>query len=189
MEHLAGLEARDQESNTLQAFDGLALGGFSVGESPEDMDRVVREVAPLLPRDRPRYLMGVGRPQDLLNGVAAGIDMFDCVMPTRNARNGSLFTSRGVVHIRNARYVRDESPLDPACDCHTCRNFSLSYLRHLHQANEILASVLSTLHNLRFYIRLMEQTRMAIAEGRFESFRRSQLDAWVTPSALNITPS
>jgi queuine tRNA-ribosyltransferase len=159
-------------------FEGLALGGFSVGESPEAMADVVGQVAPEMPDDKPRYLMGVGRPEDLLNAVMAGIDMFDCVMPSRNARNGTLFTSTGKIHIRNARYADDPSPLDAACECSTCRNYSKSYLRHLHQANEILASVLSTIHNLHFYVNLMKAARTAIAEGRFLEFRREKLEAW-----------
>ncbi|MBS1986123.1 MAG: tRNA guanosine(34) transglycosylase Tgt [Bdellovibrionales bacterium] len=174
---LASLSEKD-ESGTERVFDGLALGGFSVGEKPEDMDRLVRQIAPQMPKETPRYLMGVGRPEDLLNGVAAGIDMFDCVMPTRNARNGTLFTSFGAVHIRNARFANDPLPLDPDCDCHTCTNYSRSYLRHLHQANEILGSVLSTIHNLRFYIRLMQQARQAILDGTFEKFRAESLDRW-----------
>jgi len=159
-------------------FEGLALGGFSVGESVDAMADVVGQVAPDMPRDKPRYLMGVGRPEDLLNGVMAGVDLFDCVMPTRNARNGTLFTSRGKIHIRNARYSNDPNPLDPDCRCATCRSHPASYLRHLHQANEILASVLSTIHNLHFYVNLMKDARVAIGEGRFLEFRRSKLEAW-----------
>lgn len=175
IETLAALQVEDVQGQRHE-FDGLALGGFSVGESPEEMDPIIRAITPHLPEDRPRYLMGIGRPQDLLNGIAAGIDMFDCVMPTRNARNGTLFTQHGAVHIKNARFQKDTRPLEEDCPCYTCQNFSRSYLRHLHQSHEILASVLSSLHNLSFYIRLMSQARQAILEGRFENFRRDRLE-------------
>ena len=134
--------------------------------------------APELPADRPRYLMGVGTPEDLLAGIAAGIDMFDCVLPTRCARNGLLFTSRGKVVIRNARYADDEGPVDPACACYTCRTFSRAYLRHLFKAGEILGLRLNTVHNLHHYLRLVEGARQAIDEGRFEAFRRGRLEAY-----------
>lgn len=159
-------------------FEGLALGGFSVGESPEAMADVVGQVAPDMPRDKPRYLMGVGRPEDLLNGVMAGVDMFDCVMPSRNARNGTLFTSRGKIHIPNAQFASDSQPVDPNCRCTACRDYSASYLRHLHKANEILASVLGTIHNLHFYVNLMKEARVAIRAGNFLEFRRDRLEAW-----------
>lgn len=159
-------------------FEGLALGGFSVGEDPAQMEIALNEIAHKMPRERPRYLMGVGRPEDLLNGVRAGIDMFDCVMPTRNARNGTLFSSRGPIHIKNARWLQSTEPLDPKCGCYTCRNFSVSYLRHLHQSNEILGAVLATLHNLYFYVQLMKDARRAIQKGEFESFRSSCLKDW-----------
>ena len=162
-------------------FDGLALGGFSVGESPAAMAEVVGQVAPDMPRDKPRYLMGVGTPKDLLNGVLAGIDMFDCVMPTRNARNGTLFTSYGAVHIRNARFANDSEPLDPECSCPTCRTYTRSYLRHLHRAGEMLGAMLNTIHNLHFYVNLMKRARVAISEGRYETFRRENLDRWREP--------
>lgn len=174
---LAALKEKDRLGIDRE-FDGLALGGFSVGEKPEEMDPIIRAIATDMPADRPRYLMGVGRPEDLLNGVAAGIDMFDCVMPSRNARNGTLFTSFGTVHIKNAKYVRDTLPIDPECGCYCCKNFSRSYVRHLHQANEILASVLSTIHNLHFYIHLMKAARTTIIEGVFEKFRADRLDRW-----------
>jgi queuine tRNA-ribosyltransferase len=151
-------------------FDGYAIGGLSVGEPHEERDRVLDFTVPELPADRPRYLMGVGRPEDIVAGVLRGVDMFDCVMPTRNARNGYLFTSRGVLKIRNARYEFDTGPIDDECDCSTCRSFSRSYLRHLDRCNEILGSRLMTMHNLRFYQKLMEGLRAAIGEGSLESF-------------------
>ncbi len=154
-------------------FEGYAIGGLSVGEPKEDMMRVLAHVAPRLPVHSPRYLMGVGTPEDLVEGVSRGVDMFDCVMPTRNARNGWLFTRYGDVKIRNARYRDDTRPLDPSCDCHTCRNFSRSYLHHLQRSNEITGARLNTLHNLHFYLRIMAEMREAIAEGRFESWREA----------------
>ncbi len=154
-------------------FDGYALGGLAVGEPADERWRIVEAMDPLLPADRPRYLMGVGTPQDLVEAVARGIDLFDCVMPTRNARNGHLFTSTGVLRIRNARYVRDEAPLDPECACYTCRHYSRAYLRHLDACNEILGARLNTLHNLHYYQTLMRGMREAIGEGRFEAFRRA----------------
>jgi queuine tRNA-ribosyltransferase len=134
--------------------------------------------APQLPSDKPRYLMGVGTPEDLLAGVAAGVDMFDCVLPTRTARNGLLFTSRGKLVIRNARHADDEGPVDPSCACYTCRTFTRAYLRHLFKAGEILALRLNTLHNLHFYLSLMAEARAAIEAGRFERFREERLRAW-----------
>ena len=154
-------------------FEGYAIGGLSVGEPKEDMMRVLAHVAPRLPVHSPRYLMGVGTPEDLVEGVSRGVDMFDCVMPTRNARNGWLFTRYGDVKIRNARYRDVTRPLDPSCDCHTCRNFSRSYLHHLQRSNEITGARLNTLHNLHFYLRIMAEMREAIAEGRFESWREA----------------
>ena len=151
-------------------FDGFALGGFAIGEPMEMMHQVVRHVAPLMPVDRPRYLMGVGRPEDLVESVRAGIDMFDCVMPTRNARNGQLFTSLGRVNIKNAKYQDDASPLDPNCDCQTCQHYSKAYLRHLFVAGEMLSARLNTIHNLHFYLNLMKQMREAILEGRFDAW-------------------
>lgn len=147
-------------------FDGYALGGLSVGEPPPEMYRVLEGVAHRLPEQQPRYLMGVGTPTDLYRGVGAGIDMFDCVMPTRNARTGTLFTSEGKVQIRNAKHRRDTGPLDPACPCYTCTTFSRAYLRHLFKAGELLFSRLATLHNLSYYARLMQSMREAILEDR-----------------------
>ncbi len=150
---------------------GHAIGGLAVGEPVEERLRVLEETVPLMTPARPRYLMGVGRPVDLVEAVARGIDMFDCVMPTRHARNGHLFTSTGVLNIRNARHAADLGPVDPGCDCYTCRNYSRAYLRHLDRAGEILGSRLSTIHNLYFYQALMRAIRDAIATGRFAAFR------------------
>ena len=138
-------------------FDGYALGGLSVGETPAQMAEVLEEVAHRMPADRPRYLMGVGRPEDLVTAIGAGIDMFDCVMPTRNARNGNLFTETGRLVISHARYADDPAPLDPTCSCSTCRTFSRAYLRHLYRAREILYHRLATLHNLHHVMRLVER--------------------------------
>ncbi|WP_353193962.1 tRNA guanosine(34) transglycosylase Tgt [Pusillimonas noertemannii] len=153
-------------------FHGYAIGGLSVGEPKEDMQRVLAHVAPRLPANAPRYLMGVGTPEDLVEGVSRGVDMFDCVMPTRNARNGWLFTRYGDIKIRNARYRDDTRPLDPSCSCHTCSHFSRAYLHHLQRANEITGSRLNTLHNLHFYLTIMDEMRQAIAEGSFEAWKK-----------------
>ena len=153
-------------------FDGYAIGGLSVGEPKEEMLRVLGRTAPRLPADRPRYLMGVGTPEDLVAGVAAGIDMFDCVLPTRNARNGWLFTRYGDVKIRNARHKADTGPVDPTCGCHACRHFSRSYLHHLQRVNEILGARLATIHNLHYYHVLMAELRDAIAAGHPAGLRR-----------------
>jgi queuine tRNA-ribosyltransferase len=152
-------------------FEAYAIGGLSVGEPPDVMYDVVSRTAPCLPPDRPRYLMGTGTPEDLVESVARGIDLFDCVLPTRNARNGQLFTSVGRINIKNARYAEDDRPLDPNCACYTCRSCSRAYLRHLFQAGEINSSTLNTLHNLHFYLDTLRRIRDAIAFGRFESFR------------------
>ena len=151
-------------------FDGYAIGGLSVGEPKEDMVRILDHLADNMPADKPRYLMGVGKPADLVEGVLRGIDMFDCVMPTRNARNGHLFTSTGVVKIRNAVHRHDTSTLDPECDCYTCTNFSRGYLHHLEKCGEMLSAQLNTIHNLRYYQTLMAGLREAIAEGRLDAF-------------------
>lgn len=161
-ESLAGLE----EIN----FHGVAIGGLSVGEPKEDMLRVLEHVGPRLPANKPHYLMGVGTPEDLVQGVANGIDMFDCVMPTRNARNGWLFTRFGDIKIKNARYKDDKQPLDETCGCYACRNFSRAYLHHLHRTGEILGARLNTIHNLHYYLDLMREMREAISEGRFQLF-------------------
>jgi len=157
-------------------FDGYAIGGLSVGEPKDLMMETLEATAPLLPAGQARYLMGVGTPEDIVEGVHHGIDLFDCVMPTRCARNGLLFTNHGKVVIKNARYRTDQAPLDETCDCYTCRNFSRAYLRHLFIAREILALLLNTIHNVRFYLALMERIRAAIAGGAFEAFRRSFRD-------------
>jgi queuine tRNA-ribosyltransferase len=163
-ESLAGL--------TEIGFDGYAVGGLSVGEPPEDRWRVLDYLSTRLPADRPRYLMGVGTPEDIVQAVGRGIDMFDCVMPTRNARNGHLFTHQGVVRIRNARYRDDTGPLDPLCDCYTCRHYSRSYLYHLDKCKEILGARLNTIHNLYYYQTLMAGLRQAIEQGRYADFAR-----------------
>jgi len=164
---------RDESLAGLQdiGFHGYAIGGLSVGEPKEDMMRILAHVAPRLPANAPRYLMGVGTPEDLVQGVAHGIDMFDCVMPTRNARNGWLFTRFGDVKIRNAQYRDNILPLDPSCNCHTCKNFSLSYLHHLQKSNEITGSRLNTVHNLHFYLTIMAEMREAIENGTFKAWQ------------------
>jgi queuine tRNA-ribosyltransferase len=163
---------RDESLAGLQdiGFDGIAIGGLSVGEPKEDMMRVLAHVGPRLPADKPHYLMGVGTPEDLVAGVGNGVDMFDCVMPTRNARNGWLFTRFGDVKIKNAKYKDDELPLDETCECYTCKNFSRAYLHHLHRAGEILGARLNTIHNLHYYLQLMREMRAAIDAGQFQNF-------------------
>jgi queuine tRNA-ribosyltransferase len=163
-------------------FDGYALGGLAVGEPEEDRLRILEHMAPRLPVDRPRYLMGVGRPQDILEAVRRGVDMFDCVLPTRNARNGHLFTSRGVVKIRNARHRDSGEPLDPACDCYTCSRYSRAYLHHLERCNEILGARLNTIHNLHYYQRFMRGIRAAIGMGTLDAFARDFYAAQVADS-------
>ena len=162
LESLAGL--------TQIGFDGYAIGGLSVGEPKEEMLKVLNFLSPHLPQDRPRYLMGVGKPEDIVEAVRRGVDMFDCVMPTRNARNGHLFTSTGVIKIRNAAHKTDTGPLEQGCDCYTCQNFSRAYLHHLDRCREILSSQLNTIHNLRYYQRLMAGLRAAIETGTFDRF-------------------
>ena len=153
-------------------FHGFAIGGLSVGEPKEDMQRILAHTAPRLPQDKPRYLMGVGTPEDLVESVAAGIDMFDCVMPTRNARNGWLFTRFGDLKIKNAKHRNDTRPLDPTCACYTCQNFSRAYLHHLHRTGEIVGAMLNTTHNLHYYQALMAQMRKALEAGSFTEFVR-----------------
>jgi len=166
-------ELRERSARELVALDlpGYAVGGVSVGELPEQARSTARNTASLLPRERPRYLMGVGRPEDLVQAVAAGFDMFDCVMPTRNARNGQLFTSEGRVNIKRQEFRRDPRPLDPACPCEACRDYSRAYLRHLFVSDEILGHRLNTIHNLTYYLRLMQRMREAITAGTFGAFR------------------
>lgn len=156
-------------------FDGYAIGGLSVGEEKTDMFEVVSHIAPRMPEDRPRYLMGVGTPEDLITAVACGVDMFDCVMPTRNARNGQLFTSRGRINIKNARFRDDPRPVDEACECAVCARYSRAYLRHLNSAGEILWSVLSSYHNLSFYLDTMARIRQSIKLGTFYEFHKTYL--------------
>ncbi len=163
-ESLAGLAEKD--------FHGLAIGGLSVGEPKEDMMRVLNHIGPKLPANKPHYLMGVGTPEDLVAGVAAGVDMFDCVMPTRNARNGWLFTRFGDIKIRNATHKNSLRPLDEQCGCYTCRNFTRGYLHHLHRVGEILGAQLNTIHNLHYYLELMQEMRDAIDAKMFEPFRK-----------------
>ena len=172
-----GLRSESLDGLQNIGFDGYAVGGLAVGE-PEDARLAVLEaLGPALPADQPRYLMGVGTPQDLIKAVARGIDMFDCVMPTRHGRTGQLFTSEGVLNIRNSRFRTDRGPLDPACECPTCLGYSRAYLSHLHRCNEILGARLATLHNLYYYQRLMADMRAAIVERRFEAFAAERLAA------------
>jgi len=159
-------------------FDGYALGGLSVGEGKEIMVRLIGETAPLLPENQPRYVMGVGTPGDMLEAVREGVDMFDCVLPTRNARNGMLFTRSGRMTIKNARYAEDPSPIEPGCPCYTCRNYGRAYLRHLYFAEEILSFRLNTIHNLHFYLAFMQEMRTAIAEDRLDGFRQDFNSRW-----------
>ena len=173
---LAGLREID--------FDGYAIGGLSVGEPKEDMMRVLEHLSDKMPVDKPRYLMGVGKPEDLVEGVRRGVDMFDCVMPTRNARNGHLFTHTGVVKIRNASHRHDMSPLDSECDCYTCKNFTRSYLHHLERCGEMLGAQLNTIHNLRYYQILMSGLRDAIEQGKLSDF----VDAFYAARGLETPP-
>ena len=168
------LRTRSAEGLQQIGFDGYAIGGLAVGEPEHERNAMLDHLNPILPADRPRYLMGVGRPEDLVEGVARGVDMFDCVMPTRNARNGHYFTSTGIVRIRNARYERDMDTIEPGCGCHACSSgYTRSYLRHLDRCNEMLAPMLGTLHNLYYYEKLMADMRAAIAAGTFTAFRES----------------
>jgi queuine tRNA-ribosyltransferase len=173
-------ELRNESARAISAipFHGYAVGGLAVGENKEDMYRFTGQVTELLPQDKPRYLMGVGSPEDLVEGVARGIDMYDCALPTRVARNGSMFTPEGRVDISKARYAEQQGPLDETCDCYTCQNYSAAYLRHLFRAKELLGLRLASIHNLRFVLSLMERMRAAIFEDRFESFRREFMDAY-----------
>jgi len=191
------LRKRCVEALREMSFDGYAIGGLSVGESKEKMVEVVSQTVPLLPSDQPRYLMGVGTPFDIVQAVQQGVDMFDCVLPTRNARNGMLFTKRGRLVIKNARYADDDSPVEAGCSCYTCRNYSRAYLRHLYQAEEILAMRLNTVHNLHFYLTFMGEIRQAMAEERLKDWIKTcyaqgvseeendpgQLDPWGASSA------
>ena len=175
---------RQQHAQAITAlpFDGFAIGGLSVGESTEELHGMTTFTAPLLPADKVRYLMGVGTPEDLLHGVGAGVDIFDCVMPTRNARNGKLFTYEGDVTIKNARYARDLNPVSESCECYTCSHFTRSYLRHLYVAKELLFAHLATVHNLHFYVDLMKQARAAIQAGNYTTWRHEIEEARKSPS-------
>ena len=179
------LRALSAELTVALGFEGYAIGGLSVGESPDEMYRTVEVTAPLLPEDRPRYLMGVGTPVDLVEAVAAGIDMFDCVLPTRNARNGQLLTRDGPLNIKNARFAEDDAPVAEGCGCYTCRHFSRAYLRHLFLAGEMLSATLNTVHNVFFYLDTMRGIRDAIAFGTFEKFRQ---DLHRSFSRRSLTP-
>lgn len=154
---------------------GYAIGGLAVGETAEEMYRIIESVEPFMPKDRPRYLMGVGTPENILEAVDRGVDFFDCVMPSRNARHGHIFTSQGILNIMNAKYERDDAPLDAECQCPTCQNFSRSYIRHLFKAKEMLGMRLAVIHNLYFYNQLMEEIRDALDEGRFQEYKRSKV--------------
>ena len=178
----ADLRKRAIEEAAALDLPGYALGGYAVGEAPEETWAGVARDAPLLPRDKPRYLMGVGTPDDLLHGVAAGIDMFDCVLPTRCARNGLLFTSEGRITIRNAAFQDDERPADPACTCYVCRTFSRAYLRHLFKSGELLGLRLNTMHNVHYFLDLLAGAREAIEEGRFDAYRRGKVEGWRAPT-------
>lgn len=170
------LRKRCTEALIEVGFEGYAIGGLSVGEPKSAMFEMVSISTEAMPREAPRYLMGVGFPEDILEGIARGVDMFDCVMPTRNARNGTVFTSRGKLVVKNAAYADDPSPLDPECDCYTCRNFSRAYLRHLFQAGEMLGPRLATLHSVTFFERLMRDARKAIFENRFTAWKNTVVD-------------
>ena len=165
------LRERSIEELTRHPFDGFAIGGLSVGESKPEMMELLYHCAPLLPRDKPRYLMGVGTPLDIIRGIDAGIDMFDCVLPTRNARNGTLYTSQGKINIKRREFAEDDGPLDPCCSCYTCRTFSRAYLRHLYVAKELLSFRLNSLHNLMFFLDTVRAARRAIEEGRFAELK------------------
>jgi queuine tRNA-ribosyltransferase len=176
-----GLRADCARELVAMDFPGYALGGFSVGETEQQMHAALEPAADLLPADKPRYLMGVGRPVDVLAGIAAGIDLFDCVLPTRNGRNAHAFTADGPVRLRNSAHRRDSAPLESGCMCYTCRHFSRAYLHHLFAANEMLGPTLLSLHNVAYYLRLVAEARQAIGEGRFDSFRRACLVRWGGP--------
>lgn len=184
-------DLRENCANELMALGagGYAIGGLSVGEPRELSEEIVSVTAPLLPKDRPRYVMGVGMPEELANYVAKGVDMMDCVLPSRNARNGCLFTSEGKVLIKHAQYTDDASPLDPACECYTCRTFTRAYLRHLFQAKEILFSTLATLHNIYHFLTLMRKMRGAILGGTFPRFLHSPIAGQISWPASELVPS
>ncbi len=165
-------------------FDGYAIGGLSVGEPKEEMIKVLDYLPNRMPHDKPRYLMGVGKPEDIVEGIRRGVDMFDCVMPTRNARNGHYFVTDGLVRIRNSKYRHDQSPLDPHCDCYTCKNFTRAYLFHLEKCGEMLGSMLGTIHNLRYYQRFTQDIRDALDNGTFEAF----VEDFYTRRGMEVPP-
>lgn len=176
------LRVRHMQEITELGLDGYAIGGLAVGETAEEMYRIIEEVEPYMPKNKIRYLMGVGTPVNILEAVARGVDLFDCVMPSRNARHGTIFTSQGILNINNRKYLTDSAPLDPECSCHTCQNFTRSYLRHLFKANEMLGMRLATIHNLSFYNHLMEKIRDALDDGSF--FEKK--DAWIEACGKRI---
>jgi queuine tRNA-ribosyltransferase len=185
------LRRESLERTVAIGFDGYAIGGLSVGEEKHVMMEVIGDIAPRMPSGRPRYLMGVGTPEDLIEAVARGVDMFDCVLPTRNGRNGQAFTSAGKVNIKNARYIEDQRPLDEQCKCSVCRRHSRAFLRHLYQSGEMLASVLLTHHNLAFFLDTMKRVRQAIRSDQFAKFRRDyteQLKAGLESKAAEVEP-
>jgi queuine tRNA-ribosyltransferase len=167
-------DLREQSAKELvqMDFSGYALGGLSVGEDPETRERVIQDTVPFLPKDKPVYLMGVGRPEDIIEAVMQGVDMFDCVMPTRNARNGMLFTSKGKLVIKNACHAEDDRPIDENCDCYTCLHYSRAYLRHLYIANELLVYRLNSIHNIHYYTHLMKAIQDAIRDDELENFKK-----------------
>jgi queuine tRNA-ribosyltransferase len=180
-------DLRQESARFLTALDfpGYAIGGLSVGETKEQMHAILDVVTPLLPEDKPRYLMGVGSPEDLFEGVSRGVDLFDCVLPTRVARNGGLLTSQGRINLRNAQYAEDPSPIEEGCDCYTCRHFSRAYVRHLLKANEVFGLRLATIHNLRFMLRLMARIRQSVLDGTFLSFKETFLKGYrIVPDAV-----
>lgn len=182
-------DLRDISLNKLLeiGFDGYAVGGLAVGEPKAEMHRILKHICPQIPQEKPRYLMGVGKPEDLVEGVRRGIDMFDCVMPTRNARNGHLFVTEGVIKIRNAKHKDDDSTLDKDCDCYTCRHYSRAYLHHLDRCNEMLGARLNTIHNLRYYQRLMASLRQAIENKKLEDFVKEFYYQIGIPTVLEIS--
>lgn len=172
------LRVRHMREIAALGLDGYAIGGLAVGETAEEMYRIIEEVEPYMPKDKIRYLMGVGTPVNILEAVARGVDLFDCVMPSRNARHGTIFTSQGILNINNRKYLTDSAPLDPECSCHTCQNFTRSYLRHLFKANEMLGMRLATIHNLSFYNHLMEKIRDALDDGSFFEKKTAWIEAY-----------
>lgn len=172
------LRVRHMQEIAALGLDGYAIGGLAVGETAEEMYRIIEEVEPYMPKDKIRYLMGVGTPVNILEAVARGVDLFDCVMPSRNARHGTIFTSQGILNINNRKYLTDSAPLDPECSCHTCQNFTRSYLRHLFKANEMLGMRLATIHNLSFYNHLMEKIRDALDDGSFFEKKNAWIEAY-----------